>query len=236
MIKGTTKLIGHFKEEHPDERVFKCSECEYESHWLPNINSHMLGKHEKVGLKCDQCDYTNRWKQSLLEHKRFVHGVFMKDTKYKALITSAFQPSENICPLCGVSEESQFSFEQHVCGKRTQHLKYFKCEKCNHRTRYPYNLKAHQSIHNETNETISCDKCNYTTKQKHKLKAHRWLKHEGIKYSCEHCEYTCRIKERILQHTASVHKGATFSCDQCDVKMKWKNALDVHKRRKHPRI
>merc|ERR1712129_220777 len=55
IIIGGKVLIAHFKKEHPDERVFKCTECEYGSHWLPNINSHMLGKHEKVGLNCDQC-------------------------------------------------------------------------------------------------------------------------------------------------------------------------------------
>jgi len=182
---------------------------------------------------------TNVWKQSFLEHKRVVHGVFMKESKYKDLVSSAFQPSENICPSCGVSEKSQLLFEQHICGvdssRKTKYFKHFKCEKCDYQSRYSYKLKMHQSIHNGTNECFSCDKCNYTTKLKSNLYAHRWDKHKGIQYACEHCDYTSRLKDRILQHTESLHYGATFSCDQCDVKMKWKISLDRHKNLKHPK-
>merc|ERR1712129_411620 len=130
----------------------------------------MLGKHEKVKLNYDQCDYTNVWKPRLLEHKRNVHSVFMNNSKHKALISLAFQPSENICPSCGVSEKSKLHFEQHVCGvdssRKTKYFKHFKCEKCDYQTRYSSNLKEHQSIHNGTNECFLCDKCNYTTKHK----------------------------------------------------------------------
>ena len=83
IIKDHRLLRAHFKIEHPEEKVFKCSfsGCGYGSEWLPNINTHMSAKHEKREQKCDRCDYKSVWRQSFLEQKKSGAWYFYGELK-----------------------------------------------------------------------------------------------------------------------------------------------------------
>ena len=134
--------VKHFRESHPDKKVYNCDYCKYSTNYLPNLKDHVNSLHEKKTLHCcDRCDFKTSWKQLYHRHMRDEHGEHKKKSKHRT------NGEPLLCDGCAFSTFSKVKFEYHRTSVHgTQ--KPFSCQYCGHSTFYAHNLDKHiQKIH-----------------------------------------------------------------------------------------
>lgn len=60
-----------------EDKIFKCSECDYESKIKGSLKTHLWCIHnigEGKIFKCSDCDYESKIKTHLNSHLRYVHN------------------------------------------------------------------------------------------------------------------------------------------------------------------
>ena len=53
--------------------VYKCDQCDYETHGTKNLRRHKTRVHDAVRFPCDQCDYKGTTADYLKHHKEAKH-------------------------------------------------------------------------------------------------------------------------------------------------------------------
>ena len=70
---------------HEKLKLFKCSQCDYESTTKGNLNTHCRGVHHKIkAYDCDQCSYSATTKGNLYQHVKGVHKSEQNSKKSKS--------------------------------------------------------------------------------------------------------------------------------------------------------
>ena len=71
-------LRRHIITKHEDGQTFSCTQCEFETKWMANLQSHMKKIHLKDGeenFKCPDCDFSSSYKRNLTRHSHKMHGI-----------------------------------------------------------------------------------------------------------------------------------------------------------------
>ena len=122
-----------------------------------------------------------------------------------------------------------------VTTKLVGNTVWYKCEKCDFRTKYKYVLeKRHSRLHAEVSvpKKFKCNLCHYTAHSRDKLEDHI-KKHTGEKkpIPCDipGCEFICNSKSSAYKHKQVVHWEKTwYKCDQCSYQIWHKAGLTTH--------
>ena len=139
--------------------------------------------------QCDQCDYTCRSRKHLSKHSRSRH---LKQTFYR-------------CSKC--------NYVTHLKGRYTKHMKYhqlpiIKCEFCDFRTPYRWNLDRHAKNHIEEGE-FKCHLCNFSAQIKQSLTVH----------VANHHLTPDQIRARELRRTIGISDPQDYGSDEEEMEM-----------------
>lgn len=115
----------------------------------------------------------------------------------------------------------------------------FKCDECEYETKYPHNLRTHQTKHLTGEEAyIHCEICpEYKTKWELTYRNHMKIKH-GIGsqeiFSCSLCDYNTRVKvclkRHIDRHNKFLPTEQKYKCEyrECSYECDSKALLKIH--------
>merc|ERR1719481_55314 len=106
-------------EVHPNERMFKCDVCSYESNYMQNIKTHMATHHEEALYICDICGFKHKWKVSYLAHRRQAHNIILRKEKGRKR-DDPIEKKKLLCVLCGYVPETSKNLKKHNCDKSTE--------------------------------------------------------------------------------------------------------------------
>ncbi|XP_063881967.1 uncharacterized protein LOC135112036 isoform X3 [Scylla paramamosain] len=145
---------------------------------------------DKKLYNCQQCDYSCKSRKLLNRHETSYH---LKRRFFR-------------CVKC--------NYVTHLKGRYTKHLKYhqlpiLKCDFCDFRTPYRWNLDRHLKNHNEACGEFRCHLCNFTAQIKQSLTVH----------ISNHHLTTEQIREREKRRTIGISDPADFAFDDQEMEL-----------------
>lgn len=136
-----------------------CRHCNYTTHWLDHLDTHLKRKHDIDGLyQCDECKEPFRYQAHLIEHLRDIHGIRVHQCPKRNWSVRRFVPTKPVFKRV---------IEDYYCDQPG----------CTFKTKYKANLKAHRAnIHDIDVVWHSCSYCSYVSKTRCNLARHtkRW--------------------------------------------------------------
>ena len=135
--KRKGKLKGNSKKplitKTNDQKVFKCSICDYKTALKPHLKQHLESVHQGIKpFKCTLCEYKASLKVSLKKHMESVH--------------EGIKPFK--CSICDYETAVQPHLKRHIESAH-KGFKPFKCDICNYETAQKSNLKRHIELVHE---------------------------------------------------------------------------------------
>ena len=235
-------LIFHMKTDHDNAKLFECNSCPYKCNWLPNLKTHEQAKHSGTKYECEICGWKTAWKPPFFEHKRVVHGLFQKNSKYRADL----ELSDDLCDLCGFSANSKRSMRLHISSgcemknnptanrykqyKNNEKQGYSSCTQCMQLALNSKSLAQHQAaVHNINKSYRLCKECGFQATSLFHLNTHKYETHKIGETSCSVCELVCTNRFSLLIHMNGKHPKGGLSCDLCKFTAKSKSLLKQHK-------
>ena len=86
-------------------------------------------------------------------------------------------------------------------------------------------------------KSFKCDMCDFTCDKANKLVSHKHEEHYSEpgekKYKCDKCDYQGAALKHLKRHKNQQHSDVLIQCDACSQTFKNKNALYMHKIRRH---
>lgn len=162
---------------------------EYEDDDLEMDDSPVKGDDRKLYF-CEQCDYSCRSRKLLNRHETSYH---LKRRFFR-------------CVKC--------NYVTHLKGRYTKHMKYhqlpiLKCEYCDFRTPYRWNLDRHMKNHVEDCGEYKCHLCNFTAQIKQSLTVHISNHHLTAE----------QIREREMRRTIGISDPADCTSDDQELEL-----------------
>ncbi|XP_042885912.1 uncharacterized protein LOC122262059 isoform X2 [Penaeus japonicus] len=162
---------------------------EYEDEDLEMDDSPVKGDERKMYF-CEQCDYSCRSRKILNRHETSFH---LKRRFFR-------------CVKC--------NYVTHLKGRYTKHMKYhqlpiLKCEYCDFRTPYRWNLDRHMKNHVEDCGEYKCHLCNFTAQIKQSLTVHISNHHLTAE----------QIREREMRRTIGISDPADCTSDDQELEL-----------------
>lgn len=156
---------------------------------LDQDGSPIKGDDKKL-YSCEQCSYSCRSRKLLNKHETSYH---LKRRFFR-------------CVKC--------NYVTHLKGRYTKHLKYhqlpiLKCDYCDFRTPYRWNLERHLKNHNEDCGEFKCHLCNFTAQIKQSLTVH----------ISNHHLTSEQIREREKRRTIGISDPADFAFDDQEMEL-----------------
>ncbi|KAF2368548.1 Zinc finger C2H2-type [Trinorchestia longiramus] len=150
-------------------------------------------KKDDVSYQCDHCEFVGKSQKSLSKHEESCH---LKRTFYR-------------CSKCAYATQLK--------GRYTKHMKYhqlpiIKCDYCDFRTPYRWNLDRHCRNHTDETGEHKCHLCNFTAQIKQSLTVH----------VANHHLTPEQIKERDLKRNIGVTGGDSameFATDEEEMEL-----------------
>ncbi|KAJ3657195.1 hypothetical protein Zmor_016214 [Zophobas morio] len=185
------------------KRNYSCSSCDFFTQNPRHYLYHLRDVHEeRVRIyECPNCLYASKHFQKLLRHAKMVH-----DAAAPAPPPAPAAPSDDDdefrCSLCSFSSRSRQMLERH---ERQEHIKtkFFRCSKCTYATHMKARFTKHVKYHSMP--MIKCDMCDFRTPYKWNLDRH-CKNHNGRgAFRCSACNFTADIKQSLTVHEMNHH-------------------------------
>lgn len=133
----------HYREQHTNEKPFKCTRCAYETKRKFDLKQHFVRLHEDIELKspleycCPRCEYTCFSKSVLKSHVNKKHTED-KDKPFN-------------CTYCESKYLKKYDLKMHMARAHLG-LKPFECSLCEYKCTTKFGLNSHLSrIHTMRN-------------------------------------------------------------------------------------
>ena len=197
------KRVLHYRQEHPEEQIFKCGECPYGSNSPGSLLKHQ-STHEvklKTKYKCSICN---------IEFK----GIGEKTIHY-----IKEHPSKKIyhCHLCGYGSNKRHNVNYHL--------------ECIHGVYIDRKLSAKPKLKCKEIKCKDCDQLFQTNRQL--TIHYRVDHPDKRMFKCESCEYSSNYLPNMKTHHNSTHKQLVLSCSLCVFITTWNTTFHQHMRDKH---
>ena len=205
---STLSLKCYIRSVHSKEKVYRCSECEYETKFCGSLKLHTKRVHEGVPpekkFNCDTCHYRCAEKMNLQNHKMTAHSDIRR---FK-------------CTNCNCDYKTNYlaAFSRHLRtheedpGKRYP----FACSfpVCDFRRRAADEIKSHEQRHQVSKVQLKCKLCpNRTYPDRISLNFHERIAHIKKSYECSTCSYSGLTRLNLEEHTRECHKEQASSDD-----------------------
>ena len=166
--------ISKFKPKHRKNTTFRCEACDYKAKDIKWLKNHVNKNHtqDKV-YKCSQCNYTTSSKESYDMHGRTPHEkcevCSLMATQYM-LMRHKRKHGHGLkvykCETCSFQTTEKRNMDRH---ERIVHVKdRYKCDKCDYATSQKSNYYSHKKI-----DHITCELCLFVTTNDRLLKRHK---------------------------------------------------------------
>ncbi|XP_032880825.1 zinc finger protein 142 isoform X2 [Amblyraja radiata] len=207
----------HVGKMHANEKIHKCSECDFATAHKRVLNRHILLHTGEKPHKCELCDFTCRDMGYLSKHM-LTHS----DNK------------NYMCTECGYITKWKHYLTVHM-RKHTGDLRYH-CNQCSYRCHRADQLSSHKLRHQ--GKSLICEVCGFACKRKYELQKHMQVKHsqdyQMPLHQCRYCSYQTQYKQALLNHENCKHtKQREFRCALCPYKTFSNTGLFFHKRKVH---
>ena len=205
--------VLHYREEHPEERIFKCGECQYGSD-----SPGSLGKHQSSHGKQVKSTHGKPVKSKAKSECPICHLEF-KGIGAKTIHYVAEHPSEKIynCPLCSYGSNKRNNLNYHI--------------ECIHGVQVDtkLNVRAKPKC-----KDIKCKDCDQLVQNTRQLTLHYRADHPDRRiFQCESCDYSSNYLPNLKTHKNSTHKQLVLSCPVCVFITTWNTTFHQHMRDKH---
>ena len=122
--------------------------------------------------------------------------------------------------------------------------KRFKCDICNYKTKFKWNLKRHMKLHSETTgvcqsetqekDQLVCHRCGKTFKSRCGLSLHVRGKHTlQFRFLCSICAKGFMSKYSYRGHMAFHNKVSEQKCPMCPATFRYRSSLIEHSKVQH---
>ncbi|XP_030051738.1 zinc finger protein 93-like [Microcaecilia unicolor] len=200
--------IKPFGDIDPQEKLFKCLECDKCFNKKASLQRHKMTHMGKKLFKCSECDICFYYKGNLEMHKMIHTGE------------KPFKCSE--CDKCFRWKRSQQLHLMTHMGDKP-----FKCPECDKCFKWKGSLKLHKRIHTEEN-LFKCSECDKCFTKKDRLQSHMMI-HTGEKpFKCGECDKCFRQKSNLQLHKITHTGEKPFKCSTCGQCFRWKQSMQVH--------
>ena len=199
--------VLHYSLEHPEEKIFKCGDCQYGTNSPGNFEKHQSTHEIQVKLKT--------------KHKCLICNIEFKGIGEKTIHYVEEHPSERIynCHLCGYGSNNRSNVTYHL-----EHIHGVPDD-------LKQNVRAKPKMKSKDIKCKDCDKLFPTYRQ---LTIHYRADHPDKRiFKCESCEYSSNYLPNIKTHNNSTHKRLELSCSFCVFITTWNTTFHQHMRDKH---
>ncbi|XP_030747912.1 uncharacterized protein LOC115876316 [Sitophilus oryzae] len=183
------RYLYHLRDDHGHKlKIYECPHCLYASKHYQKLLRHSRMVHG----------------DSNSDQKPFpVDSVFVKLEINDPDDVIEEEPSSSFkCSLCSFTTRSKPAFNRH---EREEHLKtkFFRCSKCTYVTHIKARYTKHVKYHSMP--MIKCDMCDFRTPYKWNLDRH-CKNHNGQgAFKCSACNFTADIKQSLTVHETNHH-------------------------------
>lgn len=196
-------FLYHLRDIHREKvKIYECPNCLYASKHFQKLLRHMKMVHGNY----DNLDYNEKASKrkkrdankEIVEDK---NGYEPQDKKMKP----KYEEMKNVdlkCSLCSFTTRHQGQLTRH---EKQEHIKtkFFRCSKCSYVTHIKARFTKHVKYHSMP--MIKCDLCDFRTPYKWNLDRH-YKNHNGHgSFRCSACNFTADIKQSLTVHEMNHH-------------------------------
>lgn len=197
--------LYHLRDVHKEKvRIYECPNCLYASKHFQKLLRHTKMVHGSTnGVEMPDFARSKARKRSI-PHDDIVEEHGEADTELEDELTDESSPDKTVykCSLCSFSSRNQLLLAKH---ERDEHIKtkFFRCTKCTYVTHMKARFTKHVKYHSMP--MIKCDLCDFRTPYKWNLDRH-CKNHNGKgAFRCSACNFTADIKQSLTVHEMNHH-------------------------------
>ncbi|KAK4880044.1 hypothetical protein RN001_008190 [Aquatica leii] len=191
--------LYHLRDEHKEKvRIYECPNCIYASKHFQKLLRHSKMVHGSTeGVEVPEfARFKNKKRKSPVEEEEVVvdEDDEEEDTEFDKPVLK--------CSLCAFTARNQQQLSKH---EREEHIKttFFRCIKCTYVTHLKARFTKHVKYHSMP--MIKCDMCDFRTPYKWNLDRH-CKNHNGRgAFRCSACNFTADIKQSLTVHEMNHH-------------------------------
>ena len=243
--------LNHSEKSLPQEKIFHCNDCEYETKTSKAMKTHNDMVHKKiVKFGCSKCSRTSLLMGDIKRHMRRRHKeakVISFDCKLCVNRTNHLNCNTQLqsetgkgdlskdvkCKTCNFFSDKKSKIKLH---ERVVHqkIKQSSCKMCDYKCFKNYSMRRHMNLKHSVGEAVKT----YQTKKKRANENHNQANHDIThwKQHCKFCDFSSN-KTGLRDHMNSFHPlEKLFKCNKCAYKCKWESNLKMHTRSKHEKV
>lgn len=184
--------LYHLRDVHAEKvRIYECPNCLYASKHFQKLLRHTKMVHTETK--------TNKTSKKTEELKSETEDEELDEEEE---YTSISDPKVFKCSVCAFSAKTRALLNRH---EREEHIKtkFFRCTKCTYVTHMKARFTKHVKYHSMP--MIKCDMCDFRTPYKWNLDRH-CKNHNGRgTFRCSACNFTADIKQSLTVHEMNHH-------------------------------
>ena len=178
-------LRAHIRSAHTNEKLYRCSKCDYETKFCASLNDHCKrihgGRAPEKKNQCNSCDFRCSNKSTLRLHKMTTHS----DVRRFKCTSSDCNYKTNTAP----------HFKRHLLTHEDDPQKRypFLCSfpGCDFRRRATDEIKCHEQKHQNSKLQLKCDLCPHRSyPDQSSLNFHQRIAHIKKSFQCSLCSYS----------------------------------------------
>jgi hypothetical protein len=206
--KPSTPVIIIKKITRPDEKLYKCDSCTYETTYSSALTRHKMTHTGEQLCKCNICEKAFITLYNLKLHK-MRHDV---EKNYK-------------CDACKKSFINTSDLARHKMIHASK--KPYNCDICPYETAYSSALTRHMMIHSGE-RPFKCDVCDKSFISSYDLIKHKRKHDIRNSHKCDTCEKSFINSSGLIKHQV-IHTGEKpYKCSICTYKTFYSSALTRH--------
>lgn len=197
--------LYHLRDVHKEKvKIYECPNCLYASKHFQKLLRHTKMVHGTTnGVEMPDFVRAKGRKRSLPDDLAEEQGEADSDAEDELTDESSPDKTSSYkCPYCSLTARTQALLDKHT---KDEHIKtkYFRCTKCTYVTHMKARFTKHVKYHSMP--MIKCDLCDFRTPYKWNLDRH-CKNHNGKgAFRCSACNFTADIKQSLTVHEMNHH-------------------------------
>uniref|UniRef100_A0A3B5A958 Zinc finger protein 462-like n=1 Tax=Stegastes partitus TaxID=144197 RepID=A0A3B5A958_9TELE len=171
----------------PENSVFYCEFCNFNSGHLSSIRRHYVSRHGKKIFKCKDCDFFTGLRKTLERHIETGHSSCPSEPPHQMDLR---------CPFCLYQTKNKNNMIDHIVLHREERV-------------VPIEVRRSKLSHYLRGVVFRCHKCTFTSGSADSLRLHM-TRHDDIKpYKCRLCYFDCTRLGDLEEHLSDKHQVRT---------------------------
>lgn len=219
---------------------FKCSYCDKEFSFFPQLYSHIHHEHLKKNSICPTCGLCFADDRSLSSHirkhvdKKVTFDCTLCNRKFYTEINRSKHikrtHGNNKCTICGVILRSEFQKENHMAKEHDFYIREFKCDRCPRKFILNKFLVKHIKNQHLKEKNKACDVCGARFFDIAILNQHKITHSDEKPFECSICSKKFARRKTYRQHLRIHADERNYICKECGKAYVHHSGLVWHKK------